>query len=113
PADYHLQEREKLSEAITRSWNRLLGFWAAFPSASTTLKDTDAATGLTREKWLLPLLQELGYGRLPAGKGFEIDGKSYLISHVWQNTPIHLLGRNVDLDRPTKGVPGAAKSSPH
>ena len=34
PADYHLQETEKLSEAIARSWNRLLGFWAAFQSAS-------------------------------------------------------------------------------
>jgi SOS-response transcriptional repressor LexA len=113
PLTYHLQEREKLSEAITRSWNRLLGFWAAFQSASAPLKEGDAATGLTRDKWLLPLFQELGYGRLPAGKGFEIDGKSYPISHVWQNTPIHLLGRNVDLDHPTKGVAGAAKASPH
>ena len=113
PADYHLQESEKLSEAIARSWNRLLGFWAAFQSASAALREGDAATGLTREKWLLPLFQELGYGRLPAGKGFEIDGKSYPISHVWQNAPIHLLGRNVELDRPTKGVAGAAKASPH
>ncbi len=113
PKDYHLQEREKLSEAITRSWNRLLGFWAAFQPAAGALKPEDAGTGLTRDKWLLPLFQELGYGRLPAGKGFEIEGKSYPISHVWQNTPIHLLGRNVDLDRPTKGVAGAAKASPH
>jgi hypothetical protein len=113
PDSYHLQEREKLSEAITRSWNRLLGFWSAFQSASGSLGEGEPATGLTRDKWLLPLFQELGYGRLPAGKGFEIEGKAYPISHVWQNTPIHLLGRNVDLDRPTKGVAGAARHSPH
>jgi SOS-response transcriptional repressor LexA len=113
PETYHLQEREKLSEAITRSWNRLIGFWSAFQSASASLKESDAAIGLTRDKWLLPLFQELAYGRLPAGSGFEIEGKRYPISHVWQNTPIHLLGRNVDLDRPTKGVAGAARHSPH
>lgn len=113
PESYHLPPREKLSEAITRSWNRLLGFWAAFQTSAAGLKDDDPATGLTRDKWLLPLFQELGYGRLPAGKGFEIEGKPYPISHVWQNTPIHLLGRNVDLDRATKGVAGAARRSPH
>jgi hypothetical protein len=113
PEAYHLQEREKLSEATTRSWNRLLGFWSAFQSASVSLKVGDAATGLTRDKWLLPLFQELGYGRLPAGSGFDINGKKYPISHTWQNTPIHLLGRNVDLDKPTKGVAGAARHSPH
>lgn len=113
PESYHLPPREKLSEAITRSWNRLLGFWAAFQTSAAGLKGDDPATGLTRDKWLLPLFQELGYGRLPAGKGFEIEGKPYPISHVWQNTPIHLLGRNVDLDRATKGVAGAARRSPH
>jgi methylase of polypeptide subunit release factors len=110
---YHLPPREKHSEAITRSWNRLLGYWAAFQGAAAGISSEDPAIGLTRDKWLLPLFQELGYGRLPAGKGFEIEGKPYPISHVWQNTPIHLLGRNVDLDRPTKGVAGAARSSPH
>jgi len=113
PQTYHLSERETLSEAITRSWNRLVGFWSAFQSASADLKQGDAATGLTRDKWLLPLFQELGYGRLPSGTGFEIDGKRYPISHVWQNAPIHLLGRNVDLDRSAKGVAGAARHSPH
>ncbi|MCL4821588.1 MAG: N-6 DNA methylase [Vicinamibacteria bacterium] len=115
PEFYHLPPREKLSEAITRSWNRLLGYWSAFQAATgpQALPESDPATGLTREKWLLPLFQELGYGRLPAGRGFDIEGQHYPISHAWLNTPIHLLGRNVDLDRVTKGVMGAARRSPH
>ena len=69
----------------------------------------DPATGPTREKWLLPLFQELGYGRLIAAKPVEIDGKPYAISHNWQHAVIHLLGFNVDLDR---RVPGSQPRRP-
>src|SRR5580700_3346017 len=103
PDSYHLVPGEKLNEAINRSWNRLLGAWMAFKDASGKLAATDLGTGLTRERWLLPLFQELGYGRLQTAKAFEIDGKSYPISHGWQGTPIHLVGCKIDLDRRTSG----------
>jgi hypothetical protein len=110
---YHLVPGEKLNEAINRSWNRLLGAWTAFKDASAKLAETDTGTALTRERWLLPLFQELAYGRLQTAKPFQIDGKSYPISHEWQTTPIHLVGCNIDLDRRTSGVVGAARTSPH
>jgi hypothetical protein len=113
PDSYHLVPGEKLNEAINRSWNRLLGVWISFKDASAKLAATDTGTGVTRERWLLPLFQELGYGRLQTAKAFEIDGKSYPISHEWQSTPIHLVGCNIDLDRRTSGVVGAARTSPH
>ena len=113
PPDYHLPGTEKLNEAASRAWNHLIGVWAAFQSASQELKPGDRTTTITREKWLLPLFQELGYGRLQAARAFEIDGKAYAISHSWQQTPIHLVGRDVDLDRRTPGVAGAARTSPH
>ena len=113
PEAYHLPGTERLNEAASRSWNRLLGAWGAFQTASQSLAETDPGTGITREKWLLPLFQELGYGRLLTAKTFEIEGKPYPISHAWQHTPIHLVGRNVDLDRRSPGVAGAAKASPH
>lgn len=113
PADYHLAGTEKLNEAASRAWNHLVGVWAAFHSASAELKAGERATTVTREKWLLPLFQELGYGRLQAARAFEIDGKTYAISHVWGQTPIHLVGRDIDLDRRTPGVAGASRTSPH
>ena len=113
PDSYHLVPGEKLNEAINRSWNRLLGAWTGFKDASEKLGASDLGTGLTRERWLLPLFQELGYGRLQTAKAFEIDGKSYPISHGWQGTPIHLVGCKIDLDRRTSGVVGAARTSPH
>jgi hypothetical protein len=112
PESYHLSG-EKLNEAINRSWNRLTGAWAAFRSATTKLGQTDLGTTETRERWLLPLFEELKYGRLPSSKAVDIEGKSYPISHAWQNTPIHLVGCRVDLDRRAAGVKGAAQTSPH
>jgi hypothetical protein len=113
PADYHLPGTEKLNEAASRAWNHLIGVWAAFQSASRELKPGDRTTTITREKWLLPLFQELGYGRLQAARAAEIEGRPYPLSHSWQQTPIHLVGRDVDLDRRTPGVAGAARTSPH
>lgn len=113
PESYHLPGSEKLNEAINRSWNRLLGAWASFQTSRGRLGEGDAGTTLTRERWLMPLFQELGYGRLQAAKPVTLEGKEYRVSHAWGEAPIHLVGCGVNLDRRQAGVTGAAKSSPH
>jgi len=115
PADYHLGGGESVREAANRAWSYLTGTWAAFTAAREKLVATDPAVGLTRERWLSLLFRELGYGRLPqtpAG-GLTAGEKQFAISHVWERTPIHLLGWGVDLDRRTPGVAGAAARAPH
>src|SRR6266550_7276683 len=99
PESYYLLKTEKLNEAINRSWNRLLSAWVAFKAAREKLPERDMGTTLTRERWLLPLFSELGYGRLLTAKAIEVNGKSYAISHGWQHTPIHLVSFRVDLDQ--------------
>ncbi len=113
PDDYHLPKSEKLNEATSRSWNRLLGAWSSFRPAAEKLPESELGNSLTRERWLLPLFQELGYGRLLTAKAIEADGKSYAISHGWNRTPIHLLGCRVDLDRPQQRTATTSRSSPH
>ncbi len=113
PSDYHLARGERLNEAISRSWARMTSAWTGFKAARGALPEADPGTTLTRSRWLLPLFQELGYGRLPATKAIEIGGASFPVSHAWQNTPIHLLGFRADLDRKQAGLAGAARSSPH
>lgn len=108
---YHVTG-EKLNEAISRSWNRLLGVWRGFQEAAAKLPANDFGTTVTREKWLLPLFEELHYGRLKQ-RTFEIDGTSVPISHGWENVPIHLTGFRISIDRRTPGAAGAAKKSPH
>jgi len=118
PEDYHLGAGEKLNEAISRSWARLLGLWAAFRKSQVSLPPTDLGTTLTREKWLLQLFQELGYGRLIAASPFELDGKTYPISHLWHgqhySVPVHLVSLRAELDkRSEQRIQGATKASPH
>ncbi|MFZ6021578.1 MAG: N-6 DNA methylase, partial [Chloroflexota bacterium] len=117
PESYHLALGEKLNEAINRSWNRLSGLWGSFQVARGRLGLNDAGTTLTRERWLLPLFQELGFGRLSTSKAVEIEGKSYPISHRWHTAnaavPLHLVGCGIELDKRTPGAAGASRTSPH
>ncbi len=113
PESYHLAKGEKINEAVNRAWNRLLGAWTSFRAAAEKVADTDPGTTVTRERWLLPLFAELGYGRLVGAKAIEVEGQSFPISHSWMYTPIHLVGFHVDLDKRTAGVAGAARNSPH
>jgi hypothetical protein len=113
-ADYHLASGETPREAANRAWPYLLGAWATYRQALAKLPKDDAAVGLTREKWLTVLFKELDYGRLqptPAG-GIVVDDKAFPVSHLWGATPLHLLGWGVDLDKRTRGVPGAAERAP-
>lgn len=114
PDSYHLPPGVKLKEAISQSWTRLLAHWRDLRKVSATLGEHDeTGTVPTREKWLLPLLNEIGYGRLPTAKAPEIDGKIYPIDRFYNHVPIHLIGFKLPLDRRTKGARGAATSSPH
>jgi hypothetical protein len=113
PSDYHLAPGERLNEAITRSWNRLLGAWRSFDEARGQLAPGDRGGRLTRERWLHVLFDELGYGRLVQQPAIEIEAKSYPVFSQWQHTPIHLVGCGVQVDTRTPGVAGAAGQSPH
>ncbi|MFM7536549.1 MAG: hypothetical protein ACKO91_12265, partial [Acidimicrobiales bacterium] len=113
PVSYHLAPSEKLGEAITRSWNRLTGVWAAFTDELDRLPATDPATTLTRNRWTLVVFQELGFGRLPATKPIDVDGATFAVSHGWGSVPIHLVSARADLDHRDAGIAGASRISPH
>lgn len=111
--DYGLAASERIGEAITRSWTRLLDIHAAF--ATTLAADpTDTAAAPTFKAWLKFLFQELGYGSLTSTPAARlVDETAYPLSHQWKQVPIHLVGANVPLDRRTAGVTGASTSAPH
>ncbi len=112
-ASYHLPGKESIRDAANRSWTYLTGAWEAWREAQARepggMSSTSAAA--VRERWLLVLLQELGYGRLPAhAGGIDVEDHHYPVSHLWQHVPIHLLGPGVDLDRRNPGVQGATRA---
>jgi hypothetical protein len=113
PADYHLSGGQRLRDAVNRSWTELQGAWAAFGAEWAKLPAGERVTTVTRERWLLPLFAELGFGRLARSPAISAGDREFPVSHTWGAVPIHLLGADVDLDNKTKGVAGAAGAAPH
>jgi hypothetical protein len=113
PGDYGLPPGERLNELITQSWNRLRKYWAEFRTTAANLPEGEPGTGLTNDKWNLPLLRELALGLLPTSAGPEIGGRTYAINRFFGPVPVHLLGCGLNLDRRAAGVRGAAAANPH
>ena len=124
PADYQLLPGKQLRDIINRSWNDLQGVWQSYRTHLDTLPADDPATRTTLDRWVLPLLRELGFdtvhpanntGTLFVDESALTDGRrEWPITHEWgDRVPLHLLGANVPLDRRTPGVHGAANASPH
>ncbi|MDR6685762.1 hypothetical protein J2Y41_001317 [Arthrobacter sp. 1088] len=115
PASYHLMGTETVRDAASRSWGYLRSAWQSWREldAKKRPEGQGAGTGDARQKWLLILLRELGYGQVPATNGgLQSGDDTYPISHRWEAVPIHLLGPGVELDKRTPGVDGAAKRAP-
>jgi hypothetical protein len=108
PADYHIVgARTSVKEAAERRWDYLKGAWRALRDS---VGDGGDPAGLAIENWLLPLFDELGFGRLPAlHDGIRSDDERtvFPVSHTWQHLPIYLVGWGQRLDErpPTGGLP--------
>ncbi len=113
PEDYGLVAGDRLNETITQSWNQLRRHWREFQAAAVNLAEGEAGTGLTNDRWNLPLLRELGFGLLPTSPGPELNGRTYAINRYFGPVPVHLLGCGLSLDRRTAGQRGAAAINPH
>ncbi|WP_225100857.1 Eco57I restriction-modification methylase domain-containing protein [Streptomyces sp. CoH27] len=105
PAEYGLGRGVRIEDAASRKWNALR---AAYTSLQEELKELDGKADPTKATrvWLLTLLEELGYGRLPARRGgIRLPGRDpYQVSHQWQDhLPVHLLGWTTPLDRWSAG----------
>jgi hypothetical protein len=112
PADYDLPPHERVRDMISRSWARLLPAWVAFKASLERLPESQTATSETRDRWLLVLFEELGFGRLQPARAIEKGGRTYAVSHSWGAVPIHLVGAGLSIDRRVPGQVGAARLSP-
>jgi hypothetical protein len=114
PSSYHLVGAETVRDAASRAWGYLRGAWEAWRETEArrvSAPGSGPGTGPAREKWLLPLLRELGYGQVPAlREGVHAGGTDFPVSHAWGHVAVHLVGPGVDLDRRNPGVAGAARA---
>src|SRR3954451_6859099 len=75
PADYGLESRERLGEAIARAWQRVRAYWAAFKAATEDLPETASGVTETRDQWVLPLMRTLGYEPEYHAAAEEVDSR--------------------------------------
>lgn len=126
--DYLLPPGMVVSAAIARAWEAMLATHQEWQNALSRLPEGDPAVKVTRDKWLLPLLYELGWGHpepvtggldVAAGLG-ETTAPHFPISHrlTWSDggtptgwIPLHLVGAGVALDTKTASVTARAPQS--
>ena len=114
PETYGLERGESVRRQASRSWLYLLEVWQDFKRRvdgdGDELRAADARSArVTRERWLHILLRELGFRQVAAG--FELDGKSFPVSHRSGHVPVHLLGWATELDHKTPHVTARAPQS--
>ena len=79
---YQLSPGMAVNGAIARAWEAMLAAHRAWRAGLARLPDGDAATKLTRDKWLLPMLYELGWGRPDVVSACADDGSRSLFREL-------------------------------
>lgn len=122
----HTQDGQKPKDfGVTRSlvdeiasvWADAQTYWKAFERRRAHAS-TDSITTITREQWVSPLLEALGYRLVFQRRAVEVDGRTYAISHralpsenqqskiedEADAPPVHIVGYDLELgNRPPAG----------
>jgi len=108
PADFGLDARRSLVDEVTAVWSDVRAYWEAFERRRARAKDGESLTSATREAWIIPLLEALGYRLTFQRRAAEADGRSYTISHRAgddeKGPPVHIVAFDQKLgERPPAG----------
>ena len=98
-----------VNAAIARAWDAMLAAYAEWHKALAKLPTADPATKVTRDKWLLPLFYELGWGRIEIVSG-GLDIKAELGDTDGTAFPDLAPGRLPDAASPTAWVPSTCSA---
>ena len=111
-ADFGLGKTDRLTDIVASVWSDARAYWDALQRSLRRLPDDDPGTTATRNQWVQPLLEALGYQPQFTPKAEVHGGLSFAISHRAEDAPdappIHIEGLNADLDKR-----GRLRVSPH
>ncbi|AEG15866.1 hypothetical protein Desku_2330 [Desulfofundulus kuznetsovii DSM 6115] len=115
PADFGLAARSRLADEIAAVWMGARNHWHAFLHRLERLPESDPATTVTRDQWVIPLLSLLGYDLTYVPRAAEVDGRTFFISHRAGSNesapPVHIVGSRQSLDR--RPAAGRSRLAPH
>jgi hypothetical protein len=110
--DFGLDKKSNLTDEMGSAWSEAKIYWEGFTKAKEKLSD-DKLTTFTRERWIIPLLQILGYKPTFNSKAIEVAGKQYVLSHSFDENPdspkIHIVKFTQALDKKQESL----RFSPH
>lgn len=98
PADFQLEETRLLDE-LQGAFADARSFWDAFRRRAAR---TAADTSLTRQAWVIPLLERLGFSLDYQAAALSAGNGTYTISHLHGSeprTPVHIVAFDQELDK--------------
>ncbi|MEJ5220519.1 MAG: hypothetical protein WHT63_00770, partial [Tepidiforma sp.] len=75
-AGYGLEPGLRVTEAAARSWERAKAYWGAFKARRESSRP-GAELGITRQQWLIPLFEELGYELAYQQQAEQVNGRLF------------------------------------
>lgn len=110
PEDFGLARGSRLSDELQTAFSDMRSLWDAFQRRLGYSRESP--TTLTREAWMGPLLERLGYGLSYQRGATQVATESYNISHRAGDDPsappVHIVGIDQSVDRRD-----GARRSPH
>lgn len=101
--DFGLAKTARLEDEIALAWGEVKDHWRIFQRRLEQSDPQDSLTTLTRERWVLPILELLGYQPVYQAQSEMIDQRSFAISHRAEagenKPPIHIVSCRVELEK--------------
>lgn len=101
----------RLADEMQSAFSDARAFWDTFERRRQTSKES--TTTLTRQAWVVPLLERLGFSLITQQSSAEAGGQLYFVSHragaADDAPPVHVVAIDQALDRRD----GTARRSPH
>lgn len=114
PSEYGLKPGARVKDEIARAWAESRLQWKIFQSKKERVRDDATGTSETRQFWIVPLLDTLGFHLAKTPRAEVVNGESYDISHVdpeIDDFPVMVMGWRDSLD--VRRESGGPRLSPH
>lgn len=102
PADFGIGGNRSVLDEATAAWGDIRNYWLGFQSRLARQTNESPVT-VTREQWVIPLLEALGYAPTYQRRAAEVDGRRYTISHrageAEESPPVHIIGYDEEVDK--------------